>query len=148
VVLFSHQSNGNGGFENLFSVPTPGHQHLNSCSVVSYHSMDTENGVWKCSKDRIHDCIHIRSAREHFQKLLVNEHLTLGGGEPPLAPGTAYFLCRQVLLATRLMDLTILQLLPYEGGGKTRDQYLICQFCRQHGRLYQRIQYFIHARYP
>jgi hypothetical protein len=77
VVLFSHQSNGHRGFENLFSVPTPGQQHLNSCSVVSHYGMDTE--VWKCPKDRIHDCIHIRNARDHLQKLIINEHSALGG---------------------------------------------------------------------
>jgi hypothetical protein len=150
VVLFSRQSNGHGGFENLFSVPTPGQQHLNSRSVVSHYGMDMENGVWKCPKDRIHDCIHIRNARDHLQKLIINEHSALGGGglDEALAPGTAYFLRRQVLLPTRLMNIIILQLLPYEEVGKTRDQYLICQFCHQHGRLYQQIQYSMHARHP
>jgi len=90
--MFSRQSNNDEDFENLFSVATSGnHQHLNARSIVSYHGVDTGNGVWKCSKDRIHQCIHINLARDHFQKLITSDPSTLvehSGPNVAVAPGT------------------------------------------------------------
>jgi hypothetical protein len=72
VVLFSRQSAGDDDFTNIFSVSTPGHEQLNSRSIVSHQGADTGTGTWKCSKDRMpaEDCVHIKQARDQLQKLI------------------------------------------------------------------------------
>jgi hypothetical protein len=72
VVLFSRQSTGDDDFTNIFSVSTPGHEQLNSRSIVSHQGSDTGTGTWKCSKDRMpaEDCVHIKLARDQLQKLI------------------------------------------------------------------------------
>jgi hypothetical protein len=90
VVIFSRQSNGNGDFDNLFSVSTPGrNQHLNSRSIISYHGMDVGSGLWKCSKDHMNDCVHIKIARDHLQKLITGDPAAMDIGGQALTPGTA-----------------------------------------------------------
>jgi hypothetical protein len=103
VVLFSHQSGGDGDFENQFSVGTPGHQQLNSRSIVSYQGVDSGNGLWKCSKDGMHDCAHVRKACNHLQKVITGDPSAMDGNglDETLAPGTAKLLDIPVLLTTR-----------------------------------------------
>jgi hypothetical protein len=82
-------------------VSTPGHQQLNSRSIVSHHGTDAGNGLWKCSKDRMLDCVHIGKARDHLQKLITGDPLARDGSGPDetrkevLAPGIAQLLRRQ-----------------------------------------------------
>jgi hypothetical protein len=91
--MFSRQSNGDGDFENLFSVSTPGHNRpLNSRAIVCHHGLDKGSGLWKCSRDRMNDCTHIKIARDHLQKLITGDPAATDIGGPndtPTPPGTA-----------------------------------------------------------
>jgi hypothetical protein len=98
VVLFSRQSGGNDDFvQNLFSVSSPGYQFLNSRSIVSHNGLDAGNGTWKCSKDHmpVLDCVHIKMARDHLQKLITGNPSATDDGRQEesqleaLAPGMA-----------------------------------------------------------
>jgi hypothetical protein len=97
VVLFSRQSSGaeDSEFSNQFSVSTPGQKQIYSRSIVSHYGGDLGSGMWKCSKDGVDKCIHIRKAQDHLRKLITGDPLATAndsGGEDgnvreALAPG-------------------------------------------------------------
>jgi hypothetical protein len=97
VVLFSRQPSGaeDSEFSNHFSVSTPGQKQINSRSIISHYGGDTGLGTWKCSKDGVDRCIHVRKAQDHLQKLITGDPSATAndsGGEDgnvreALAPG-------------------------------------------------------------
>jgi hypothetical protein len=91
--MFSCQSNGNGDFENLFSVLTPRRtQYLNSRCIVCHRGIDMGGGSWRCSRDNTNDCFHIKIARDHLQKLITGDPAAMdtgGQSEVTTPPGIA-----------------------------------------------------------
>jgi hypothetical protein len=77
VVLFSRQASGaeDSEFANQFSVSTPGHKQISGRSIVTHCGGDSGSGIWKCSKDGVDGCIHIRKARDHLRKLITSDPL-------------------------------------------------------------------------
>lgn len=84
------------------------HQHLHARCIVSYHGVDTGSGVWKCSKDRTHECIHINFARDHLQKLITSDPSAIdgrGGPNVAVAPGTAQLFLVFMIRQAGLKDI-------------------------------------------
>lgn len=71
-ILFSRSRLGmdDETFLNEFSIATPGNSQLYSRAFVTHNGPDTGDGTWRCSKDRIPNCLHIHRAQNKLQQLL------------------------------------------------------------------------------
>jgi len=73
--LFSRLPSDDDNFTNLFSVPSPNQSSLRSRVFVTHTGKDDASGKWECSKDPMHNCTHITTARHLLQKLVQEDPL-------------------------------------------------------------------------
>jgi hypothetical protein len=90
-VLFSRVSvDDNDKVLDHFSVPTSAHQGVKARAIIQHEGKGTGEGTWKCPKDPLGTCLHIKLAKDHLQKLLHTDPSAVDAGDPSVSPDAAF----------------------------------------------------------